>query len=53
MRVMFYERVLLTRIEFMVELRTILEDYEALYNIERASFVLGCELCADKFSLLQ
>ena len=54
---MFYGSVLLTRIysreEFMIKLRSTLgeafKDFEALDNIERASFVLGCELSTENF----
>ena len=40
----------------MVKLKAILEeafkDFEALDNIEKASFVLGCELWTEKFDAL-
>ena len=40
----------------MVRLRTILGeafiDFEALDNIEKASFVLGCELWTETFNAL-
>ena len=40
----------------MVKLRAILgeafKDFEALYNIEKASFVLGCELWTENFGVL-
>ena len=45
---MFYGSVLLTRIVEMIKLRSTLgeafKDFEALDNIERSSFLLGCEL---------
>ena len=41
---------------FMVKLRAILgeafKDFEALDNIEKASFVLGCELWTENFDAL-
>ena len=43
-----------SREEFMIKLRSTLEeafkDFEALNNIERASFVLGCELWMENFN---
>ena len=42
-----------SREEFMIELRSTLgetlRDFEPLKNIERASFVLGCELWTENF----
>ncbi len=42
-----------SREEFMIKLRSTLgealKDFEALHNIERASFVLGCELWTENF----
>ena len=54
---MFYGSVLHTRIvgksSCMIKLRSTLgeafKDFEALDNIERASFVLGCELWKENF----
>ena len=51
---MFYGSVLLSREEFMtklmqVHIRRDFKDFEALDNIERASFVLGCELWMEDF----
>ena len=43
------------REEFMIKLRSTLgealKDFEALDNIERASFVLGCELWMENLML--
>ena len=44
------------REEFMIKLRSTLgeafKDFEALDNIERASFVLGCELWMENFDAM-
>ena len=45
-----------SREEFMIKLRSTLgdafKDFEALDNIERASFVLGCELWTENFDAM-
>ena len=45
-----------SREEFMIKLRSTLEEafkhFEALDNIERASFVLGCELWTENFDFM-
>ena len=39
-----------SREEFMIKLRSTLgEAFKALDNVERASFVLGCELWTENF----
>ena len=45
-----------SRKEFMIKLRSTLgealKDFEALDNVERAFFVLGCELWMENFDIL-
>ena len=41
-----------SREEFRPTLGEAFKDFEALDNIERASFVLGCELCTENFNAM-